>query len=411
MSEDLLQQIQTLQFSDKHQAEVLLKSFIHEMFDLDIVSVELRPLAVSLNSFNGFIQLATGRRLFFKTHTEPDNVIGEYYHATLLSEVGYPVIQPVYSSTEASKQLLIYEVIDDPSVFDAAWAIECGTETQLESLTRAQHEADKHLFELYMASLHQQPAEEAAEAAVHQLFYHRLTGGRLARFYDNTDIHLPAGVFPMAEIRRAQWQINGQHYAMTLDDLIAQAIDLLHPAQSGPAIIGHGDAHNGNVFFNAEAAKLTYFDPAFAGKHHPLLDLTKPLFHNIFAMWMYFPAEKKAQTSIEMVQLADNHWSVTYDYPLHPVREMFLDSKVRHTLIPILAHLKAAGILRADWRTFLKAALFCCPFLTMNLADSAKFPPEISLLGLVMAVEMGAESAGTLSRIDRLLNEIEQQLG
>lgn len=410
MSKNLLQQIQTLQFTDKAQAEALLKGFIHDMFALDIASVELRPLAVSLNSFNGFVQLTSGRRLFFKTHTEPDNVIGEYYHATLLSEVGYPVIQPVYSSTEADKQLLIYEVIDDPSVFDAAWAIENGDDTPLAALTQAQHEADKHLFELYLASLHQQTAEEAAQAAVHQLFYHRLTGGRLARFYDNTRVHLPAGDFPMSQVRQMHWRINGQRYTVSLDDLIAQAIRILHPAQAGPAIIGHGDAHNGNVFFDAEAAKLTYFDPAFAGKHHPLLDLTKPLFHNVFAMWMYFPAEKKAQTPIEMIQSGDNQWIVNYDYPLHPVREMFLGSKVQHTLIPILKHMKAQGILRSDWRAFLKVALFCCPFLTMNLADQSKFSPEISLLGLAMAVEMGAESSDTLSRIDVLLNAVEQQL-
>ena len=30
----------------------------------------------------------------------------------------------------------------------------------------------------------------------------------------------------------------------------------------------------------------------------------------------------------------------------------------------------------------------------MNLTDGGKFPPEISLLGLAMAVEMGAESSG-----------------
>ncbi len=410
MSEDLLQNIQTLQFTDKFQAEALLKSLIRELFPLDVQSVELRPLAVSLNSFNGFLYLADGQRLFFKTHTEPDNVIGEYYHAALLSEVGYPVIQPIFSSTEAGKQLLIYKVIDDPSVFDVAWAIECGEEQHLDALTVAQNAADKHLFELYMASLYQQDAEEAAQAAVHQLFYHRLTGGRLARFYDDVDIHLPSGVFPMAKIRGVHWNINGQEYSASLDDLIGEAIRLLNPAQAGPAIIGHGDAHNGNVFFDEQVRKLTYFDPAFAGKHHPLLDLTKPLFHNVFAMWMYFPSEKQAQTAIQL-DISDDHvWNISYDYALHPVREMFLDSKVRHTLVPILEHLKSAGMLSADWRAYLKAALFCCPLLTMNLADPAKFPPEISLIGLAMAIEMGAESRGQHSRIDILLNELEKQL-
>src|SRR5262245_48472243 len=129
-TDDLLQRIQALQFNDKTAAENLLLGFIRQTFPLDVVAVELRPLAVSLNSFNGFLTLADGKRLFFKTHTEPDNVIGEYYNAATLAGAGYPVIQPLYSSTEAGKQLLIYEVIDSPSVFDVAWEIENHGKTE-----------------------------------------------------------------------------------------------------------------------------------------------------------------------------------------------------------------------------------------------------------------------------------------
>jgi hypothetical protein len=89
---------------------------------------------------------------------------------------------------------------------------------------------------------------------------------------------------------------------------------------------------------------------------------------------------------------------------------MFLESKVERVLIPILKLLKEKDCLRPDWRSYLKAALFCCPFLTMNLADENKFTPEISLLGLAMAVEMGAESIGKRSLIDRTLDYVAQVL-
>jgi hypothetical protein len=46
----------------------------------------------------------------------------------------------------------------------------------------------------------------------------------------------------------------------------------------------------------------------------------------------------------------------------------------------------------------------------MNLTDSEKFPPTISLLGLAMAVEMGAESQGKRSFIDQTLDDIEASL-
>lgn len=409
---DVLQQIRDLQFHDKSGAEALLLSFIRENFPLDIISLELTPLAVSLNSFNGFMTLADGQKRFFKTHTETDTVIDEYYNAEMLYNTGYPVIQPVFKSTEPGKQLLVYEVIQDQSVFDVAWQIETIDNSNLEKLTIAQNRADDDLLRLYRKSLTTQSADEAQKSPVHQLFYHRLTGGRLDRFYgDGTTVDLPGGTFSMHETRQKKWIINGQEYSESLNAIIDRTIKLLNPAQADVAIIGHGDAHNGNVFFQKDKnpPELLYFDPAFAGVHHPIIDLTKPLFHNVFAMWMYYPQEKRDSTSISLKTEGDT-WHVEYDYNLPEVRHMFLRSKVERTLISILRDLKRDNQLRADWRTCLKASLFCCPLLTMNLADNEKFPPEISLLGLAMAVEMGTESQGKRSLIDSTLDEVEQSL-
>jgi hypothetical protein len=406
---DLLQRIQSMQFQQKSEAEALLLSFLHEVYAPDVESVELRPLAVSLNSFNGFLTRADGTRLFFKTHTEPDGVIGEYYHAAQLAAAGYPVIQPVYSSTQSGKQLLIYPLIERPSVFDVAWQIESHHSDTLDVLTTAQNTADDLLFALYERSLQSQTDVEAAQAPIHQLFYHRLTGGRLDRFYgSNSNLQLPGINLPLSEVRQVTWEINGQQYDESLESLIHRSTDLLAPMQAGSSIVGHGDAHNGNVFFRGSES-LLYFDPAFAGRHHPLLDLTKPLFHNVFAMWMYYPREKRSELNIQL-RRDGTRWIVQHDYKLHPVREMFLRSKVDRVLIPTLRMLKAANQLRQDWRSYLKAALFCCPFLTMNLSDSERFPPEISLLGLTMAIEMGFESAGERSLIDRTLDEAESAI-
>src|SRR5258707_69675 len=145
MSDDLLQRIQTLQFEHKDEAEALLKSFLHDVYSSEVEKVELRPLAVSLNSFNGYITLATGKQLFFKTHTEPDTVISEYYNAGRLANAGYPIIRPIFSSTDVGKQLLIYEVINSVSVFDVAWAIECDDSSQFVSLAEAQERSDEQL--------------------------------------------------------------------------------------------------------------------------------------------------------------------------------------------------------------------------------------------------------------------------
>ena len=78
MSSDLLQAIRDLQYTNRGQAEALLLDFLQAVYRPDVVSVEIRTLAISLNSFNGFLTLANGESFFFKIHTETDTVIGEY---------------------------------------------------------------------------------------------------------------------------------------------------------------------------------------------------------------------------------------------------------------------------------------------------------------------------------------------
>lgn len=417
---ELLQRIQKLQFNQRGEAEALLRNFIIETFpQLDVESVELRPQVISLNSFNGFLTLVDGKRLFFKTHIEEDNRIDEYYNAAMLANAGYPIIQPLYSSTKAGQHLLIYEVIDAPSVFDVAWAIEQHGDRQfVGSLTHAQNESDKALLNCYLPTLEHQDTSSAQDAPIHQLFYHRLTGGRMTRFYGDfltdhgTKIALPEFEISMGELAQKTWRVNGQVYGDSLATITTRAINLLRPELSDATVIGHGDAHNGNVFFENDGKNsytLTYFDPAFAGRHHVLLDLTKPLFHNVFAMWMYFPKIKEAMTAVT-VRLEQNEIIVEHDYHLHDIRHMFLDSKIQHTLLPIMRQLKAKNILRDDWRVYLKSALFCCPFLTLDLADAQRFPPKIATLGLAMAIEMGAESENKHSLIDAKLDELEASL-
>lgn len=418
MSGDILHHIQTLQFHDKDKAESLLLSFLRDIYSPHVSEVQLRPLVVSLNSFNGYVTLLDGRRLFFKSHTESDTIIDEYYNAKHLADLGYPIISPVFSSTEVGKQLLIYDIINSPSVFDVAWDIENGQNDLMMPLQSAQEKADTELLSFYFNSLTHQSADHAAKSPIHQLFYHRLTGGRLGRFYGHPgertkkQIQLPGGIYSVQKLWEAQWEINGQRYTETLEMIIRRAITVLYPAQSSVSIIGHGDAHNGNVFFQEHGKdfSLLYFDPAFAGQHSPLLDLAKPLFHNVFAMWMYFPNIMQKKTQIKF-DIRDRLWVVNHDYILHPIREMFLRSKIDNVLIPLLYRLKMQNRLRRDWREYLKLALFCCPLLTMNLADSEKFPPEITLLGLTMAIEMGADSEGRRSFIDRVLDEVEGRIG
>lgn len=388
MNDARLQRIQTLQFTDKAAAEGLLLSFVRELFPkLAAIRVELRPQAVSLNSFNGYLTLADGRRLFFKTHVEPNSVIGEYYNACALAEVGYPVIAPLYASTEYGKQFLIYDLINAPSVFDVAYALERGERRDLGALTAAQNAADSHLIEIYRATLRPITAEENASAPIHQLFYHRLAGERYTEFYVGKPFALPDSSLDWEALLTRRWIINGKAYPETLGSLIERAKRTLEPDQPTWSIVGHGDAHNGNVFFTPGG--LRYFDPAFGGRHHPLLDLTKPMFHNVLATWMYHPQEVAAHLQISYQDDGET-LQVQHTYAPSAVRAMFRDSKAERVLQPILVELVRRGESPQALMHLMAAAMLCCPLLTLNLADRARFPAEIGLLGLALSVEVGS---------------------
>lgn len=399
MSDERLYHIQRLQFEDRAAAEALTLAFVRDLFPaLEVIHVQLRPLAVSLNSFNGFLTLRDGRRLFFKTHVEPGGVVQEYYNSSLLAEAGYPVIRPLHASTEYGKQFLIYDLIDSPSVFDVARALEHGERDDLGALTEAQHHADADLWRIYERTLAWQTAADAEGAPVHQLFYHRL-GGRYQDFYAGQPFELPSLSLDWETLTTRRWVINGVRFEGTLAAAIGEARSRLCPTREGWSVVGHGDAHNGNVFFTPGG--LMYFDPAFGGRHHPLLDLTKPLFHNSLATWMYHPAEVAASLDIRLAD--DGHTlHVTHSYRPSPVRQMFFASKIERVLRPLLPHLEMA-----DWRGFLKAALMCCPLLTLNLRDRTRFPAEIGLLGLCLVAEMGLESdPAQPSAIDQALRAL-----
>lgn len=383
-----------MQFSAPEVANALLKEFINDHFPFDVAEVQVRPAAVSLNSINGYLYTVAGEKLFFKTHVEPQSLIHEYYNSTILAAAGYPIIQPIFSSTEWGKQLLVYEFFEFPSLFDVARQLELGQRQDLEQILVLQIKADQQLWQIYQQSLQTLSAEDHRSAPIHQLFGHRLVGGRYQDFYAGQPVVLPNQTLNFEQLAACQWRINGRRYPDTLADLIAQASQELDSIdRPTPAVVGHGDAHNGNIFVDQEAEQLIYFDPAFAGRHSPFLDLAKPIFHNVFAIWLYFPTEIARDLSMQM-SLTPGEIGIEHDFTPSAIRIGFLQSKLEHVLQPLLTELQAGNQLPPNWRQELKLALFCCPFLTMNLCDSRRFPPEITLLGLSLAVEMGSNSPG-----------------
>lgn len=438
----LLTDIQKKQFSDKKGAESDLLHFLKEHEDQTILKVELQPKPESLNSLNGFVTYEGGDRYFFKTHTEENEKVSEYYNAEELAKAGYPVITSKQITQKVGKQIVLYQIISYPTLFDllkieednenvsalshatsdsssnttshssSNTTSDASFDTTRDRLLSGQTTLDKLVYQIYSENLDTATAEEHAKAPIHQLFSHRLAeDGRVGLFYLNKSLNLESTSIPFETLAPMRWTINGVEYSQSLNDIIERSRTLLKPTKA-PVVPGHGDAHNGNIFVDLEHGKFYMFDPAFAGKHHPLLDLTKPLFHNVFARWMYYPDQVLEEFNLEF-KIHDNRINIEHDFRPSSLRLAHLKSRVENVLRPTVALLKENGSLDDSWRSFVRSALFCCPFLTVNLFSdyvangtlAERYKPPVKLLGLAMALELGATEHKGASVLTDIIDE------
>ncbi len=395
---DSLATIQRLQFGEREKAERLLRRWFARHMHLVTQSVNLTPKAVSLNSFNGTYRL-NGEEYFFKTHVEEGGVLAEYYHAELLQQAGYNIVRPLQTLHAEGRQMVIYPLVRWPVMFDLVRAVETARAEPhtLETLVAAETRECERLLAIYAATLARIPAAENERAPIHQLFWHRLAGGRLQSFYAGKSFMLPhqrRDTLAFEELLTYGWTIKGPErpalrLQYTLGELLTRARSVLDPRVEMTSVIGHGDAHYGNIFLENQRDYL-YFDPAFAGRHSPLLDIIKPLYHNIFATWMYFPQEIASELEIN-VAVRSGHIYLEHNYSPGPLRTAIAASKRENLLRPLFNLLKARGEWQSGAEEFLRLALLCCPLLTINLLDGQRIPPAISWLGLAHAVQLGQE--------------------
>ncbi|GCF09493.1 HAD family hydrolase [Dictyobacter arantiisoli] len=395
--------IQRMQFIELNKAEMLLRRWFTHHLKVPVDEITLTPKAVSLNSFNGIYRVG-GEEYFFKTHVEEQGILEEYYHAELLHHAGYNIVLPLRTVHEKGQQMVIYPVIHAPVMFDLMRAVETGDTSQanVEMLRSAEQLECERLLAIYRETLQKSTVEEHEQAPIHQLFWHRLTGGRLQSFYEDKWFPLPGQntyeqggqALSFADLLQYQWTINGEdvggnasEYGQTLGQLIERAREVLQPAQAALTVVGHGDAHFGNVFLE-HSTTYQYFDPAFAGRHSPLLDVVKPFFHNVFATWMYFPQEVEQDLQIS-VHIEDSRIVIEHNYQVTPVRQAILATKRTHLIMPLLELLREHQALPDNWEEIVRLALMCCPLLTVNLLDTTKRSAAICWLGLSQVMQMG----------------------
>lgn len=374
-----LYQLTQLAKQNKTQAEAGVLEFVQEKFSqLRIQQVRINSSVVSLNSVNGFLRTDNGKEYFFKFHAEENEqlTVDEYYNTQVLLNVGLPVVQPLYQSTISGRQFLIYKKITAPTAFELF--------DQSNKFFPAERDFLLKVQRVYLETLELTDATTITTTPIYQLFYHRLIGKqpRLNLYYTSNPL--------FQKLSDKTWTINGKQYDVTLNQIITQAKKLLNPLYYSklPTVIGHGDDHNGNKFYIDGAFK--FFDPAFADRQPALLSFVKATAHNSFAHpdWLYTP-ERLAAKGLELTWNIQNdavvinhNWEMTVDR----LQELQLQEELIWQ--PLIAELRQRGWLPKDWQDYMRAALFCCPFLVYNLLDRNRYTETASILALSKCIEL-----------------------
>ncbi|NML76629.1 hypothetical protein HHL25_21050 [Rhizobium sp. S-51] len=406
------------------RAERLLAELLRDLFRIDAENVTINHDQYSLNSLNGFFETADGA-FFFKFHQEEGEEVmsGEYYRADILARAGLPVDQPLLMSVLPGEQILVYRRRTDPRFSDVLRALDLKDEPAArERAVEAERQLSEAVLKVYLDTLHPVSADAVAAEPIHRLFYERLIdppagtypGGRMASFYVGKDFAFPGLTLDWHTLSRCRFVVNGIEYRDSIGTLFDAAHERLAPTRLADAggVTAHGDAHNANVWYEERdgAARLSFFDPAFAGEHIPtLLAEVKTTFHNILAhpLWLYDPAMAAERYTASVARDGDL-LRVTTDFAPSAVRRALLDVKAEALWRPLLAELKARDMLPADWRRVVRLGLFLCPTLVMNLrAGATTHNPVSSLVGLSIAVMAGSEPVAGEDAISRFFDMID----
>ena len=420
-------EIRRLVRTDQQAASKALATLLRDQFQIEARAVTLNNDRYSLNSLNGFFETGQGA-FFFKFHQEEgeEQMRGEYYRADLLQREGLPVDMPVMASNTPGEQILIYRRRSDQRFSDVLFALDSAPDRTSDAALHAravaaERDLNTQLVSVAKRTLHTVSADQVHREAIHRLFYERLVdlpggtypGGRYRSFYIDQTFELPGATLSWAELCDATLVLNGQRMRMTLREIFDQAARLLHPGAltNAGGIVAHGDAHNANVWFEdtGEAARLVYFDPAFAGEHVPaLLAEVKATFHNVFAhpLWLYDPAlAQDAYTA--QVRYTGGTLFMETDWQPSALRRDLLTAKAEAYWAPFLEHLRAENLLPGNWKQVLRAALAMCPALVTNLrASPTARGPVASAIGLYVTIAMGSEAEDGPTLADDFLASI-----
>jgi len=142
-------------------------------------------------------------------------------------------------------------------------------EKEKESLLKKLHSVVKEDFSF----------NEYLKSKTNQLFYKRLIGARYKTYYGQTKNSLSSYFDHRIEL-------NGKLLPRSINEIVNGIIDKFQNPRTDnvKALLGHGDAHHGNIILNKN---IWFIDSEYAGFMPPYMELAKP-YYNDFIGTLFF---------------------------------------------------------------------------------------------------------------------------
>ncbi|KAI0427083.1 hypothetical protein F5Y09DRAFT_350652 [Xylaria sp. FL1042] len=263
---------------------------------------------------------------------------------------------------------------------------------------------------VYRSSLSLEKNAPGQRYNIQRFFHDRLLNNRRMREHYGRGMTLGGKTIPFDKLLSLRWRINGKFYP-SLREAFDNARDIISPdsaqMSSCPLVFGLGDANGGNVMVNQSNAKggtsdVLFIDYEVAGFHPIMLDLSKPLYNDIFFETLYqelFPGkvniDLKYCVSVDM-----NMITIDFKPQIDSLTQAILDVKLRYLIRPVSDELRSLGVNLEDYLPLLSTGLFISTTLSRNFAGNDQAFLSSFATGLILN---GAQSWGELaSRLEEL---------
>ena len=283
---------------DIHTEAPLLKNI---SVNLNVRVIGVERLTGAYNSTKNIFKIKTIskkgiRRLYFLKFNRDKDVGGEIGGIKFIGDVVNTPKVILFSKIGLNEKdkWILFEYIDGILMSNKFCVV--NKRKELNSFLKLEIIKERKLSRLHSLCLKKINYNQYLKARTNKLFYKRFIGKRFHDFYCSHD--------NVSSLFDRKFYINGRRMSATINQLIA---DLKNKYKNNelervPVIMGHGDAHHGNILVNDD---IWFIDNEYAGYVTPFMEVAKP-YYNDFIGSLFFHNQKELKKCFKLTKFLDD---------------------------------------------------------------------------------------------------------